>query len=61
FGVIIMLSKMMKDKGNKLKIVKPLNPKEDIFAHTNTLELFEMYETREEAINSFERESQHES
>ena len=58
FGVIIMLSRMMKDKDKKLKIVKPLNPKEDIFTNTNTLELFDMYETREEAVNSFEREAQ---
>ena len=61
FGVIIMLSRMMKDKANKLKIVKQHNSKLDVFAHTNTLELFDMYETREEAINSFERESQPES
>ena len=61
FGVIIMLSKMMKGKGNKLKIVKQLNPKEDIFEQTNTLELFDMYETREDALKSFEHESQPES
>ena len=58
FGVIIMLSKIMKDKDYKLKIVKPLNPNEDLFESTNTLALFDLYLTREDALKSFEQETQ---
>jgi anti-sigma B factor antagonist/stage II sporulation protein AA (anti-sigma F factor antagonist) len=57
FGVIIMSSKMMKDKGHKLKVVKPDNPAQDLFEITNTQALFDLYETREDALNSCEHVS----
>ena len=53
FGAIIMALGMMKDVDKKLKVVIPINPKEEIFVTTNTLKLFDLYDTREEAINSF--------
>ncbi len=54
FGAIIMAREMMKDIGDKLRVVKPVKPKEDIFMLTNTLRLFDLYKTREDAIKSFE-------
>ena len=51
-GLIWTLNKML-DVGKKLKIVKPGNPKEDIFQTTNTINLFDIYKTREEALKSF--------
>jgi anti-sigma B factor antagonist/stage II sporulation protein AA (anti-sigma F factor antagonist) len=56
YGVIVISSKMMKNKGNKLKVVKPVKPKDDIFETTNTHELFDIYTTREDAIKSFEND-----
>ncbi len=53
FGAIIMAREMMKGEGYKLKVVKPVNPKDDIFWLTNTLRLFDLYKTREKAIKSF--------
>ena len=53
FGAIIIALGMMKDVDKKLKVVIPINPREEIFVTTNTLKLFDLYETREEAINSF--------
>jgi len=58
FGAIIMALGMMNDIGEKLKVVKPVNPREAIFITTNTLELFDLYKTREDAIKSFESGSQ---
>jgi anti-anti-sigma factor len=55
FGAIIMALGMMKDVDKKLKVVIPVNPKEEIFVTTNTLKLFDLFETREEAINSFKK------
>ena len=54
FGAIIMALGMMNDIGDKLRVVKPVNPKEDIFITTNTIRLFDLYKTREDAIKSFE-------
>ncbi len=56
-GAIIMAVDMMNDIGEKLKVVKPINPKESIFITTNTLGLFEFYKTREDAIKSFHSDS----
>ncbi len=58
FGAIIMAREMMHDIGDKLKVVKPVNPKESIFFTTNTLGLFDLYKTREDAIKSFESGSE---
>jgi anti-anti-sigma factor len=54
FGAIVMALRMMKDKGYKLRVVKPVNPKEDKFITSNILRLFDPFNTREEAIKSFE-------
>lgn len=53
FGGIIWALGKLTDIGKKLKIVKPGHPKQDIFVTTKTQELFELYKTREDAINSF--------
>ena len=47
--------------GGKLKVVEPVNQREDIFTTPNTLGLFDLYKTREEAIKSFEEDIQPES
>ena len=61
FGAIIMASGMMYDLGYKLRVVKPTIAREFIFIQTNTSRLFDIYETREEAIKSFEEDIQPES
>ena len=58
FGSIIMALNMTNDLGERLKVVKPANTPEDIFRTTNTLELFDLYKTREAAIKSFESDTQ---
>lgn len=58
FGVIIMALGRVNDIGEKLKVVEPANAKESIFKLTNTLDLFDIYKTREAAIQSFESGSQ---
>ena len=54
FGVVILALQKIIDIGGKLKVVEPINPKEDIFTITNTLRLFDLYKTREDAIKSFD-------
>ena len=61
FGAIMMTFGMMRDKGFKLKVVKPAILVESIFTITHTLSLFDIYKTREEAIKSFEEDFQPES
>ena len=61
FGVVILALQKMIDIGGKLKVVEPVNPKEDIFTTENTLRLFDLYKTREDAIKSFEEDIQPES
>ena len=61
FGAIMMTFGMMKDKGFKLKVVKPAISGEAIFTATHTLSLFDIFKTREEAIKSFEEDIQPES
>ena len=53
FGGIIMALGLLADKGSKLKIVKQKNSGEDIFTTTNTTSLFDLYNTRGDAIKSF--------
>jgi hypothetical protein len=48
-----MASGMMNDIGHKLKVVKPAISGEYIFTTTHTLRLFDIYNTREEAIKNF--------
>ena len=61
FGGIIWALAELSDKGKKLKVVKQAISKEDIFTITNTLSVFDLYKTREEAIKSFEEDIQPES
>ncbi len=61
FGGIIWALGELSDKGKKLKVVKQAISKEDIFTITNTLSVFDLYKTREEAIKSFEGNIQPES
>jgi anti-anti-sigma factor len=61
FGAIMMTFGMMTDKGYKLKLIKPTISGEDIFTSTNTLRLFDLYKTREDAIKSFQGNIQPES
>jgi len=61
FGAIMMTFGLMTRTGYKLKVVKPIISGEDIFTSTNTLRLFDLYKTREDAIKSFEEDIQPES
>ena len=61
FGVIVKVSRLLIDMGYKLKVVKPAIVGEYIFIHTNTHGLFDKYNTREDAIKSFEEDIQPES
>ncbi len=61
FGAIMMALGMMNDIGDKLRVVKPVNPRESIFLTTNTLGVIDLYKTREDAVNSFESSSQSKS
>ncbi len=56
FGAIMMTFGMITDTGYKLKLVQPTISGEDIFTSTNTLRLFDIYKTREEAIKSFDED-----
>ena len=53
FGAIIWALGELSNIGKKLKVVKQAISKEDIFLTTKTLELFDLYKTREDAIKSF--------
>ena len=61
FGVVVLALQKMIVIGGKLKVVEPVNQREDIFTTPNTLGLFDLYKTREEAIKSFEEDIQPES
>ena len=52
-GAIMMTLQKLNEKGGKMKIVEPTNPKEDIFDVTKTHELFDMHKTREDALKNF--------
>ena len=54
FGGIIWALGVLSDKGKKLKVVRQASSKKDIFTITNTLNVFDLYKTREDAIKSFE-------
>lgn len=58
FGGIIWALGVLSDKGKKLKVVKQAISKEDIFTITKTLNVFDLYKTREDAIKSFEEDIQ---
>ena len=52
-GVLVVTWKKLKTAGGKLKLVKPGNFTKSVFHLTGTIELFETYESREEALSSF--------
>ena len=56
-GAIIKSFKQVTSVGGALRIVKPVNSGVDIFILTNTLGVFDLYETREDAIKSFDSDS----
>ncbi|MCH7722676.1 MAG: STAS domain-containing protein [Bacteroidetes bacterium] len=60
-GELIKSFKKMTYIGGALRIVEPAIPAMDIFTSTNTLRLFDLYKTREDAIKSFEEDIQPES
>ena len=58
FGAIVIAFKLIKSKDYRLKVVEPANTGEDIFTTRNFRRLFDLYKTREDAIKSFESDSQ---
>ena len=53
-GSLVVEQKRMKEKGGKVMLIYPLKLDENLFHATNTLRIFEIYQTREEAIESTE-------
>ena len=56
-GELIKSFKKMTFIGGALSIVEPAIPSIDIFTSTDTLRLFDLYKTREDAIKSFDSDS----
>jgi anti-anti-sigma factor len=52
-GVLVVTWKKVKAKGGKLKLVKPGNFAQTVFHLTGTIEIFETYDSVEQAIGSF--------
>jgi len=52
-GVLVVTWKKLKTLGGKLKLVKPGYFTKSVFHLTGTIELFETYESLEEALSSF--------
>lgn len=52
-GVLVVTWKKLKAQGGKLKLVKPGYFAKSVFHLTGTIEIFETYETVEEALSSF--------
>jgi anti-anti-sigma factor len=52
-GVLVVTWKKVKEKGGKLKLVKPGNFAQTVFHLTGTIEIFETYDSVEEALSSF--------
>ncbi len=49
-GSLVVEQERMKDKGGKIMLIYPVKLDENLFHVTNTLRIFEIYQTREEAI-----------
>lgn len=49
-GSLVVEQKRMKEKGGKIMLIYPVKLDENLFHVTNTLRIFEIYQTREEAI-----------
>jgi anti-anti-sigma factor len=52
-GVLVVTWKKVKAKGGKLKLVKPGKFAQTVFHLTGTIEIFETYDSIEEALSSF--------
>ncbi|MBT8380497.1 MAG: STAS domain-containing protein [Ignavibacteria bacterium] len=52
-GVLVVTWKKLKARGGKLKLVKPGNFAKSVFHLTGAIEIFETYESIEEALSSF--------
>lgn len=52
-GVLVVTWKKLKAKGGKLKLVKPGYFTKSVFYLTGTIEIFETYESVDEALGSF--------
>jgi len=52
-GVLVVTWKKLKAKGGKLKLVKPGYFTKSVFHLTGTIEIFETYESVDEALSSF--------
>ena len=52
-GVLVVTWKKLKALGGKLKLVKPGSFTKSVFYLTGTIELFESYDSVEEALSSF--------
>jgi anti-anti-sigma factor len=52
-GVLVVTWKKLKSKGGKLKLVKPGYFAKSVFYLSGAIEIFETYETVEEALSSF--------
>jgi anti-anti-sigma factor len=51
-GSLVVGQKRMEDKGGKIMLINPVKLDKDLFHITNTLRIFEIYQTREEAVES---------
>ena len=51
-GSLVVEQKRMEEKGGKIMLIAPVKLDEDLFHVTNTLRIFEIYQTREEVIES---------
>ena len=51
-GSLVVSQKRMKEKGGKIMLIDPVKLDENLFHVTNTIKMFEIYRTREEAIES---------
>jgi len=53
-GSLVIGQKKMKEKGGKIMLIDPAKLDKDLFHITHTLGIFEIYQSREEAIESTE-------
>ncbi|NNG27490.1 MAG: STAS domain-containing protein [Ignavibacteriaceae bacterium] len=51
-GSLVIGQKRMEENGGKIMLINPVNLDKDLFHVTNTLRIFEIYQTREEAVES---------
>jgi len=51
-GSLVVAQKKMEEKGGKIMLINPVKLDRDLFHVTNTLRIFKIYQTREEAVES---------